>query len=387
MRYPWCSQATPIPARQDRRPARPPACHGHHPCLPTVLHDVRSVVLVRLRVGLGDLLCGVPALRALRARLPDAHVAMVTWPEMAGVVARQAAYVDELIPFCGHPDIPERPADPEAFAPWAAAMRERRFDLALQAYGLRPAANAVTEALGARRTGGFFAPGAWPVHDLDAHLPYPEHLHEVDRHLALMAHLGAPDDAGALEFPTTEEERREAHELRAATGLADAPLALLHPGATSPSRRWPPERFAAVGDALAARGMAVAVTGVPGEEASTRAVVDAMEAPAVDLCGRTGLGAYAALLAGADLLVANDTGSAHLAVAVGCPSVTCFLSGDPVRWAARDATRHRTARVQVECNPCGELTCPIDHRCAQRLTPGHVLREVDALGRPGSLRA
>jgi ADP-heptose:LPS heptosyltransferase len=72
----------------------------------------------------------------------------------------------------------------------------------------------------------------------------------------------------------------------------------------------------------------------------------------------------------AALLVSSETGAAHLAAAVGTPAVMCFFSGDPVRWAHRG---HRIARVQVECNPCGHLDCPIDHRCAQRLTVGDVL--------------
>lgn len=348
---------------------------------PSVLHPgIRSVLVVRLRVGLGDLLCGVPALRALRAHLPDAHVALLTWEEMAPVVARQAAYVDELVAFPGHPGIPERPPVAGALEPFYAAMRERRWDVAVQGYGLRPAACDVTVALGARRAAGFFLPGAWtpPGEDLDAWLPYPEHLHEAERHLALLEHLGVPRGGAELEFPTSEEDDARAAAVRAQAGL-DGPFALLHPGATSQSRQWPTERFAAVGDALAARGLRVGVTGVPGEEERVAAVVDGMHAPAADLCGATSLGAYAALLRDAALLVCNDTGSAHLASATRTPSVVCFLSGDPVRWAAPDTTRHRVARVQVECNPCGNLTCPIDHRCAQRLTVDRVLAEAEAV--------
>jgi ADP-heptose:LPS heptosyltransferase len=111
---------------------------------------------------------------------------------------------------------------------------------------------------------------------------------------------------------------------------------------------------------------------VPGEEALTRAVAAAMRAPAVDLCGATSLGGYAALLRDAAVLVANDTGSAHLAAALGVPSATVFLSGDPVRWAYAEP-RHAVARVQVECNPCHHLDCPIDHRCATRVEVGDVL--------------
>ncbi|CAA9480978.1 MAG: hypothetical protein AVDCRST_MAG69-772 [uncultured Solirubrobacteraceae bacterium] len=117
------------------------------------------------------------------------------------------------------------------------------------------------------------------------------------------------------------------------------------------------------------------MTGVRGEERVTGAVVDAMRLPASDLCGATSLGGFAALLQGARLLVCSDTGAAHLAAAVGVPAVVVFLSGDPVRWLH---SGHRGARVAVGCNPCPHLECPIDHRCATRLSAAHVLAEARA---------
>lgn len=337
-----------------------------------------DIAIVRLRTGLGDLLCGVPALRALRARLPEARVTLVTYPEMEDVVARMAPWVDDLLAFPGHPGIPERTPRLGAWDAWVAEARDRRFDLALQSYGANSAANAVTAAMGAARTGGFFLPGEWSA-DLDVSIPYPQHLHEVDRHLALMDHLGAPAcDAGALELPIRPQEERAHLALLARTRLGPGHYAVLHPGATSPSRRWPAERFAAVGDALHARGLDVAVTGVPGEEELTRAVVAAMDAPAFDLCGATSLGGAAALCRDAALVLCNDTGTGHIAGAIGTPSVTLFLSGDPGRFGPRGrGEAGRVARVQVECNPCHHLRCPIDHRCALRLDVQHVLSEAD----------
>jgi ADP-heptose:LPS heptosyltransferase len=343
--------------------------------------EPQSIAVVRLRTGLGDLLCTVPALRALRARLPEVRVALITFAEMRDVVDRMRPWVDELMSFPGHPGIPERPVRWSEIAPFYAAARTRRFDLALQMYGANPAANEVTERLGARRTGGFFVPGTRDP-DRSTHVAYPGHEHEVRRHLTLMRHLGAdpPVDSRAreaLSFPRRAADRTHASRLAAASGL-ETPYALIHPGATSPSRRWAPERFAAVGDALRRRGLQIGIVGTGVERPLALAVLRAMRAPAVDLCGRTGLGALAALLADARLLVGNDSGPAHLAAAVGTPSVTLFLSGDPVRWAY-GSRRHRVARVQVECNPCPHLRCPIDHRCASRLQVARVLAEVDAV--------
>jgi ADP-heptose:LPS heptosyltransferase len=334
---------------------------------------VRRVALVRLRVGLGDLLCSVPALRRLKEERPDVHVTMITWPEMADVVARTGG-VDELLPFPGADGIPERPVDPAGWAPFVAAARARRFDLALQVYGDRPAANRVTASLGARLVGGF-APTGWapPEEQRGLHLRYPLHLHEAERHLRLFEHLGLPA-AGPprMRFPVTSADEAEHAATLARLGLRPGGYAVLHPGASAPTRRWPVERFAAVGDALADDGLRIVVTGVPGERATVSALLHALRRPALDLTGATGLGGLAALLRDAAVLVGNDTGSAHLAAAVGAASVTVFLPGDPVRWA-HAGPRHRTVAADVPCAPCPHLECPIDFRCAASVRPDAVL--------------
>lgn len=339
--------------------------------------ELTSVAIVRARTGLGDLLCTVPALRALRGRLPRAHVALVTFAEMRPVVERLAPWVDELLPFPGHPDIPERPPRHDAIDGFYAAVRARRFDAALQMYGANPAANEVTERLGARRTGGFFVPGTCSP-DLRTHLPYPHHRHEVHRHLDLMRLLGAGPRGEHLEFPVTRADEQAAAAVRRAHGLR-SPYALVHPGATSASRRWPASRFAEVGDGLARRGLRVAVTGVAAEAALATAVAARMNRSPANLAGETALGTIAALVRDAALVVSNDTGIAHLAIALNAPTVTVFLSGDPVRWAALDRRRHRVLRTQVECNPCPHLTCPIDHRCALAVPPRAVIAAADEL--------
>ena len=338
---------------------------------------VRRVALVRLRVGLGDLLCLVPALRRLRAARPDVRVSLITWAEMAPVVARMDDVVDELLPFPGAEGIPDRPPDPDGWPAFAETAAQRRFDLAVQAYGDRPAANRVTAALGARLVGGF-APTGWdpPPASAGLHLRYPTHLHEADRHLRLLEHLGLP--AGppvGMAFPVTAADEAEHAATLAAAGLVPGRYVVLHPGASSPTRRWPVQRYAAVGDALAADGWDVVLTGVPGERGISAALRERMRAPATDLTGATSLGGLAALLRDGAVLVGNDTGTAHLAAAVGARSVTVFLAGDPVRWA-HAGPRHRAVVADVPCAPCPHLECPIDFRCAGSVRPPDVLAAV-----------
>ena len=94
-------------------------------------------------------------------------------------------------------------------------------------------------------------------------------------------------------------------------------------------------------DALAAWGYTVVLTGTAAENALAQTVVEAMHSPAVNLVGRTSLGALAALLKGASLLVCNDTGVSHLAAALRIKSVVIFSNSDPQRWAPLNRQRHR----------------------------------------------
>jgi ADP-heptose:LPS heptosyltransferase len=106
-----------------------------------------------------------------------------------------------------------------------------------------------------------------------------------------------------------------------------------------PERRWPPERFAAVADHLSARGLRVVLTGGAEEHQIVSDVAQAMRSPSVNLVGRTSLGALAALLCDAELLVSNDTGVMHVGEAVRTPLVAVSFDPEGWRWAPQDAGR------------------------------------------------
>jgi ADP-heptose:LPS heptosyltransferase len=343
----------------------------------------RRVAVVRLRVGLGDLLCSAPALRELAAYRPDVEVTLITWSDMAGVV-RRLGHVHELLPFPGLDGIPDRAPDPDtwprAWEQFTARARARRFDLALQAYGDNPAANRVTASLGARRVGGF-APTGWrPDRDPDLHLPYPVTEHEVRRHLLLLERLGLPLRPGAerMGLPVTAEEQAAHAGRLAALGLTPGRYAVLHPGASSPSRRWPVPSYAEVAGRLAGDGLTVVVTGSAGERPLVDELVATAPVPVLDLCDRTDLAGLALLLRDAAVLVGNDTGTAHLAAAVGARSVTVFQPGDPRRWAHRGPLA-RALTPDVACAPCSHLECPIDFPCSRATTPDRVMGAVREL--------
>src|SRR5262249_46707134 len=178
-------------------------------------------------------------------------------------------------------------------------------------------------------------------------LARPPEQPEARRWLRLLAFLGAPPRGEHLEFPLRAGDGEELRSAFEARGLEAGAYACVHPGARYPSRRWPAERFAAIADALAARGLTVVLTGSADEAAVVDAVGGRMRARPVVLAGRTTLGALARLLADARLLVCNDTGVSHLAAALRTPSVVVVTGSDPRRWAPLDSRRHRVVHRAV----------------------------------------
>ena len=120
------------------------------------------------------------------------------------------------------------------------------------------------------------------------------------------------------------------------------PVIGLHVGASDPGRRWPAESFARLGDRLAEQRQArIVLTGSDQERSLTASVRRTMNAPAIDLAGKTDLGEFAAVISALDLLVTNDTGASHVAAATRTPSVVLFGPTRPDRWAPLDRRRHQ----------------------------------------------
>jgi ADP-heptose:LPS heptosyltransferase len=300
----------------------------------------RKVAVLRA-LKLGDLLCAVPALRALRAALPGAELVLVGLPWAREFAARFRHLLDGFREFPGWPGLPEREPQTDRVPGFLAEMQAEKFDLAVQLHGSGAYVNPLVALFGAQHTAGFYRPGDYRP-DPDRFLPWPDRGLELRRLLALTEFLGAPARGEHLEFPLTPED------YRAAARLAAGEYVCIHPGASVPERRWPAGRFAVVADALAARGLKVVLTGTAAEAVLTRSVAGGMAAPATDLAGATDLGATAALIARARLLVCNDTGVSHIAAAVCTPSVVVSTGDNPARWAPPDAARHR-----VLCDPAG----------------------------------
>lgn len=321
---------------------------------------------------LGDLLLAVPAFRSIRAGFPEAEITLIGLPWASDFVRRFSQYLDRFVEFAGYPGIPEAPCDAQRTARFLAEQRSYGYDLVIQMHGSGEASNPCALALGGCIAAGYYA-GA-PPPGLDPAAPYPDDQPEIFRNLELARLLGCPDCGTELKFPLTELDRAEAAQLLEPHEKPGRPSIGLHVGARAPARRWPAERFATVGDALADRlGALIVLTGSRSELPLVEAVASMMACHPLVVAGKTSLGGLAAVIERLDLFISNDTGPAHLAVALGTPSVTIFGPADHRRWAPLNQERHQTIRLPVPCSPCSHWECPIDHRCLSAIRPEQVI--------------
>ncbi len=195
----------------------------------------------------------------------------------------------------------------------------------------------------------------------------------------------APLDAGRAPMPAPSGRKAPS---------STAGAVVVHPGAAFGAKRWPVERFATVATALAGDGHRVVVTGGPDEAALTGAVAAACGG--LDLAGRTSIGELVALVAGARLVIAGDTGIAHVATAFGVPSVTLFGPVGPAQWGPPADPRHvtltdpsvrRGERFADDPDPALLAVTPTEVlECARALVSSDPRRGTDWCSRGGSHR-
>ena len=211
---------------------------------------------------------------------------------------------------------------------------------------------------------------------LDVRHRVDEDLHEVERALSLVATLGyrLPEgDDGSLRV------RRDV--------AADVPdlgaggYVVVHPGASVPARAWAPERHAGLVDALVTAGRRVVVTGGADERRLTSTVAGGRRPGVVDLGGRVDLAGLAGVLARASVVVAGNTGPAHLAAAVGTPVVSLFSPVVPaVRWRPWRVPQVLLGNQGAVCASSRARVCPVPgHPCLNGVPISEVVAAVDRL--------
>jgi ADP-heptose:LPS heptosyltransferase len=303
--------------------------------------------------GLGDFLVSTPAIRALRKAVPSAEITLLTTPNLEALARRYEAF-DRVLVVPAYPGVRSGPADEAERTAFFDQMQAESFALALQWHGGGANSNPFVRRLGAGTTAGFKSDDAPP---LDYWLPYDQRRHEVLRYLDLVTLLGAQPDGFELDLPVVPEDYAELERLADVVDLSALRAGRylgVHASAGGPSRRWAPERFAAVVDALLDEhdlAGCLVTAGAGQEDDSARVVSAARHRDRVtDLGGKTTLGSLVALISQVRLYITNDSGPAHMATALGTPSVIVFGAANPAVWGPLEQAWHRV--VANWATPC-----------------------------------
>ncbi|MDB5824614.1 MAG: ADP-heptose--lipooligosaccharide heptosyltransferase [Herminiimonas sp.] len=335
-----------------------------------LLSSSRRISVFRA-LQLGDMLCAVPALRALRHAAPQATITLIGLPWARDFAVRYAHLIDDFLAFPGFPGFPEQPVSLRELPGFLNAVQRRNFDLVIQMHGSGGISNPLAAAIGGRRNAGYFVEGQY-CPEPPNFLAWRDGEHEVLRTLRLMRNLGATPQGDHLEFPLRAADWQSLQHTSRHSGLAlpsRGSYVCVHAGSRLPSRRWPVMRFAELADRFADQGMTIVLTGSAEEKEIAQQVTRHMCAPVLDLTGHTDLGALAALVSEAALVVCNDTGMSHIAAAVNTPSVVISSGADPARFAPLDTQRHTVLYADMPCRPCMHFSCPLpDHPCARAVS-------------------
>ncbi|KQW43253.1 MULTISPECIES: glycosyltransferase family 9 protein [unclassified Roseateles] len=344
----------------------------------------RRVLLVRLD-NLGDVLMTTPAIAAVRECLPAAHLALLAAP-MAQALVPHLPGLDEIMGFnapwvkAGAAALQGQPPG-EAEGALLQALQQQHFDAAIiftvctqsalpAALLCRLAGIPLVLAHTRERAYGLLSDEVPDTEQIAAGM-----RHEVRRQLDLVAQVGLRTSDERLRFALREADRAEAHRLLLAAGVNPVrPYVLIHPGASAASRRYPAAGFGAAAALLQHAGVQVVFCAGPGEGGLLDEAATAMGGG-----GRQGcvlaplqqLGTLAALVAGARVLVANNSGPVHLAAALGTPVVDLYALTNPQHtpWQVRA----RVLNHDVPCRNCLQSVCAQGHHdCLRQVAPRQV---------------
>lgn len=343
---------------------------------PLAWAEAEHVLCVRLDT-LGDVLMTTPALRALKAARPGRRITLLT-SALGAAIAPLVPEVDEVIVY----DAPWLKATgPRANSAPEYAMAERlrgyHFDAAVifTVYSQNPLPSAFLCYL-ADIPLRLAHCHENPYQLLTDWVPDPEPAegirHEAQRQLDLVAAVGCRTEERGLSLRVPEGAGVEVAALLAVAGVdVTRPWAVIHPGASAASRRYPPEQYATVTRRLVEEwGVQLVFTGTGAEDelvAAIRADMGAAASGTASLVNRLNLGQLAALLRLAPLLITNNTGPMHMAAALGTPVVALYALTNPQHtpWE----TPHVVLFEDVPCKFCYKSVCPLGHNNCLRLVP------------------
>jgi len=339
--------------------------------------DSGGKILVRGVNWVGDAVMTLPALSALRENFPDAGITVLARPWVAPV-------------YSNHPAVGEVMIYRKGERPFSAAMglvatinklRRERFHTAFLFQNAFEAAF-ISWAAGIPRRIGYDRDGRRLL--LTGRVPvsaFGPGSHQVHYYLSLIRASGLRAEYTDPVLRMSGTDKRKGQGLLSEKGIdRDDRVVGLSPGAIyGDAKRWPAERFAAIGDMVHDRwGGRVVIMGSGREDFVCGRTASAMTAPVVNLCGKTSLDLAMAVIERCEMFVTNDSGLMHVAAALGVPTVAVFGSTDHVATGPVGPLTE-IVRHAVDCAPCFETRCKRDFSCMTGIEPGEVWGAMEKL--------
>lgn len=328
-----------------------------------MIDSPKRILIVRLG-GIGDIVCTLPALEALRAGLPNAFIGYAVEEPAYDLVNRHPALDHiHLFPrrsiFTDLKNPARWPVVVAKIRRYRRELRSAHYDVALDFQrNLKGAAHTLMS--GAPRRIGFTAPTAQEFNNLF----YREHVdpapatHWVDKFLAMAKAIGGKPDAARYRLPDAPASRERVEAFLAQNHLTR--FIAMHPGASAfdPARRWEPNRFGELARRIGShKKITTVVTWGPGERELAERVVQASDRHAMLSFETRSLLDLSELYRTARAYVGSDTGPMHIATAVGLPSVVLFGSGNPAAYGPRSPASRIVSKMQNEkLRPMSEIT-------------------------------
>lgn len=328
-----------------------------------------NILIVKLS-AIGDVIHTLPALNAIRAHYPNAHITWLVETAAADlvighraldrvIVSRRKRWIRELKGSGRRQAL----ADIRRF--WHA-LRDTDYDIIIDFQALLKSALLVWLARGKRKIG--FDRGM--QHQEHSYLllneripPVDMEVHALTRGLMLLQAIGIDASSMVYDIPVSQRDRRQVKSLLDKSGIAGSrPLVAINPVALWETKLWFNDRFATLADRLVSeQGVDVIFTGGPGDQETIAEIRTRMTEKAADFSGRTTLTMLAGLYQQSALLVTTDTGPMHLAAAVDTRVVALF--GPTAPWRTGPYGRgHTVVRTAPSCSPCFKRQCDV-HQC------------------------
>ena len=310
----------------------------------------RKILLVRLR-SIGDTVLATPSIFALKRFLPQAEIDILVEDWVAPLLNNHP-YVSNVIAL-------ER-GGLMARARVARELRLANYDVVYNLHG-GTTATFLTRATGAPHRVGFRTYQYAQLHNHRAPSPLllwgQQKTHSVEQQLALLGWTGVPvTDRPRTELGVDPEAAEAINQRLGSVGLHDRKIALVHPAAAFATKQWATENFARVVEFLAERLFAPVALVAPHENELLVNLLAQTSVPILSFDDLT-LPEVTALAARSQLFVGNDSGIAHIASAVGTPSVVVFGSSNIAHWRPWNRAAAEVVFEEMPCQPCHGYFC------------------------------